>query len=113
MDITVKVYFLSAAMVTASPSDMTSTDFHAVKSSLLAMKGSQKKSDRYELCMALAQQGTNENLPLLVDLLISKNYIHQGIEGYQTLSDEQLIAHPFNADVRSAAAYAILCIDRR
>lgn len=113
VDSSTKVYMLSAAMVTASPSDMTSTDFYVVKSALLALKDSQKKSVRYELCMALAQQGTIEDLPLLVDFLKNKNYIREGIEGYQALSDEQLVAHPFNTDVRAAAAYAILCIDRR
>lgn len=108
-----KIYMLSAAMVTAASSDMNRADFATVKTALLKAKDSQKKSIRYELCMALAKRGTIDDLPLLVDFLESKNYIREGIEGHQTLTDEQLFAHPFNADIRSVAAYAILTVDCR
>lgn len=108
-----KIYMLSAAMVTASHSDIKTPDFDKVKSALITAKNSQNKSARYELCMALALCGKNEDLPILLDLMKPKNSIREGIEGYRNLTDEQLFEHPFNADVRSAAAYAILCIDHR
>ena len=79
------VYLLSATAVHGS-GDLKKPS----KDWLLDYAATGTDGEKFEACMALAQIGTNDDLPILERLLLDKS-----------------------ADVRSGAAYAILRIDRR
>lgn len=85
-----KTYLLSAALVNTPEAQLNSSLYLQIRENLLQETSSGIKANRYELCEALAHVGKIEDLPILKNLL----------------QDTIL-------DVRSAAANAILRIDRR
>jgi len=80
-----RVYLISAATVHVKDDRRES-----LKDQLLEYSQTGSDDEKFEVCMALAQIDTNNDLPTLTQLLQDKS-----------------------ADVRSGAAYAILRIDRR
>lgn len=108
-DAMVSVYLLSAAVFTAPEDSLHSPRFINVYNKLKEAKDSPQKGARMELAHALAERGSTGDLPLLLSLLNDGNPLNSGnLEDYT-----QIIATPENADVRSAAAYAILKIGNR
>ncbi len=101
-----RVYLLSAAFVKV-PREVADSDlFVEVHKRLLKAGSSLRKGDRTEMSMALAERGTPNDLPILISLLKNKNQLIGGTENEaQTDAD--------NADVRAAAAYAVIKIQQR
>lgn len=99
-----KMYMLAAAFVN-TPKDSIQTDEYArLKNELLEAQNSQRKADRQEMILALANGGSEDDLPVLVSILNNERPIEaEGIENIDEV----------NTDIRAVAAYAILKIDRR
>lgn len=93
-----KVYMLSAAYVTAAKDAIQTDLYKKIKARLMAEAKSPHAGNRTELSAALAEKGTTNDLPILISML-NNNY--------------PLAKKSDNADVRSAAAYAILRIAKR
>lgn len=87
------VYQYSAVWVTAPKTVFGSSELKQVHEELLKFSNSPSKADRMEMCMALAAKIGKDDLPVLVALL-------NGAEPLPSESD--------NADVKGAAAFAIL-----
>jgi SSS family solute:Na+ symporter len=85
-----KVYMVSAAFVTAPEDSLQCPAYTAIRKELLQNKYSPRTDDQKELAAAISEKGMRADLPVLVSLL-----------------------HSDDPDVRSAAAYAILKMDRR
>ncbi|GAB2781675.1 hypothetical protein GCM10027275_26730 [Rhabdobacter roseus] len=105
-----QVYLLSAAYVRVPAGEEASGTYAQVREKLLGTQDSPQKAVRSELAMALAEKGTLADLPVLLSLLTNKNPLGTA-EG--TWTEEALRKSPDNADVRAAAAYAILKIEQR
>ena len=102
----VRVYMLSAAFV-AAPADSTqSKTYLEIRKNLLKAKDSPNKADRAEMAIALAERGTSKDLPILLSLLNGESPIIDS-----KANEDNILAA--NSDVRAAAAYAILRIDRK
>lgn len=91
-----KIYLLSAAVVTAPQNVTQSQAYQRTKAALYQTNDSLSEADRIEMITALAEVGTPADLPLLVDLLHPEHSVRES-----------------KADIRSAAAYAILRINAR
>ena len=91
-----KIYMLSAALVTSPRDSVKSRAYRDVKEEMLRAGNTGDRGKLTEMILALAKAGTDADLPMLTELLGTTN---QGESGY--------------ADIRSAAAYAILSIDAR
>ena len=91
-----RINLLSATVVTAPPDSAQSQTYQQAKSALLQAPDSLSITEQTEVINALAEMGTPEDLPRLVTLLHTKD-----------------VSGESNADVRSAAAYAILQINAR
>ncbi|GAA4464533.1 hypothetical protein GCM10023189_43940 [Nibrella saemangeumensis] len=102
------VYLLSAAFVGA-PANANTGLFKQVHETLLKAAFSPLKGNRTEMAAALAERGTLSNLPVLVALLTDQN----PLPGTGAASGEAIRKNPDQADVRAAAAYAILKIRQR
>jgi hypothetical protein len=101
-----RCYLLSAALVTAPDVRVESEIFRALRSEFDKLDKNNKRSVRYEWCMALAEKGTVKDLPILETFLnLKTGGSDKTADGAKWLSDLE--------DVRSAAAYAILRIDCR
>jgi hypothetical protein len=103
-----RLSILSAALVGAPDGSRKSKSFFELKKRLLESANSTSKDDRAEMCAALAVRGTADDLPLLVSMLDNKNPIADGQKTGRPLHDA-----PPNADVRAAAAHAILKIRKK
>lgn len=100
-------YMLSAAyIVSRSGSDKDLV--LKIKQRLTALKDVQDKSARIELCRALAVNGVKADLSLLKDLLHLANPLRP-VPGIVSKSE----ADVSNEDVGVAAAYAILCLQKK
>lgn len=88
------VYLLSTALVTA-PVESPDSVYARLHTAILEHAKAPGKGDRMEMCMALSERGTEEDIPLLTSLL--RNEFPLGKE-----ADD--------ADVRAGAAYALLKI---
>ncbi len=106
----VKTHLLSAAFVQAPASAADTRLFVRIRDQLLSVQKSPHKVDRTELAMALARRGTPNELPVLVAMLSNQSPL-LGISS--NASAEALLQTPDNADVRAAAAYAILRVQQR
>lgn len=104
-DSAAKTYLVSSAFVTA-PDDMSpmSETLSALRGALIKAKESPVKGFRAEMAVALGERGSGTDLPVLLALLHNEQPLNSG----NLTSREEIIATPENADVRSAAAYAIL-----
>ena len=91
-----RINLLSATVVTSPPDSAQSQTYQQAKSALLQAPDSLSITEQTEVINALAEMGTPEDLPRLVTLLHTKD-----------------VSGESNADVRSAAAYAILQINAR
>lgn len=96
-----KIYLLSSAYVTAPEDSVNTVNYQRIRKELLETSESSNKDIRYELATALSKKGGPSDLELLSSLLNNKNPIPDQAGG------------DMNADVRIAAAYAILKIDER
>lgn len=103
-----RVYLLSAALIHAPEEKRNNPVFDKVKTALLELKDAPSKGARMEMAYALGNAGNPEDLWVLTELLENKNPILP--EGEQTTSGT---TEAINADVRAAAAYGILMLDRR
>lgn len=101
---TAKIFLLSAALAFAP--DQNNSFFKKLKESLLALRSSFNKTQRYVLCETLAEIGKEEDLPILMDLVFMTN----PIISIETLESPQ--EHPWNIDVSGAAAYGVIKIVR-
>lgn len=95
------VVYLTTALVTA-PEKADDYKVSQIVSLLLKGIANYNVGQRMELALALAEKGSHQHLPLLQGLLTDKN--SAGI--YEPASDEA-------ADMRAAAAYAVLKINSR
>jgi SSS family solute:Na+ symporter len=102
-----RLSILSAALVAAPDASRKSKLFLKIKKGLLESANSTNKDDRAEMCAAIALRGRRDDLPLLVSMLDNKNPIADGQKTGKALHDT-----PQNADVRAAAAFAILKINK-
>ena len=91
-----RINLLSAAVVTAPRDSIQSHAYQRVKAALFQGKGSLSTTEQTERTNALAAVGTPVDLPVLVTLLHTEDP-----------------AGGSNADIRSAAAYAILQVAAR
>jgi len=109
-----KVYLLKAAFVNA-PDSMKNTAFlKEIKGELISAGLSSQKAGRYQMCQALAERGTEQDIPLLEDILGGRNQISLDLPGLSGVADSAAAYHhPWNTDVRAAAAYAILRVHQR
>lgn len=101
-----RVYLLSSALVTVPKNHESSETFSNLHKELLKSQSATSKGARAEMAAALAQRGTARDLPALLSMLNNENPLNTG----KLITKEDIIASPENADVRSAAAYAILKI---
>lgn len=92
-----RIYLLSAAFTTAK-GDRKPEILSRIHTELLKYKTAASKGDLSEMCAALAEKGTAEDLPMLDDLARNQNQ--------QTSESDK-------ADVAAAACYAILKIGKR
>jgi len=108
-DSSAKTYLVSSAWVTA-PDDVSSKAeiSSALRSALLQAKESPVKGFRTEMAVALGERGSGDDVPVLTALLHNEHPLNSG----KLTSREAILATPENADVRSAAAYAILKLAR-
>jgi hypothetical protein len=102
-----QVYLLSAAFVQAPESQERSPLFKKIREKLLSARNAPTKGNRIEMAMALAERGTKADIPLLASILSNQNPL---AGASLTLSPEEAYRNPDNADIRAAAAYAILKI---
>jgi hypothetical protein len=100
-------YMLSAAYI-VSRSGSSKDLVKKIRQKLTGLKDVQDKSARIELCRALAAKGAKTDLPLLKDLLHLTNPLRPAPD---TLSQSD--ADVANEDVRAAAAYAVLCLQKK
>lgn len=77
-----------------------------LKRKLIPLELSQRKSDRVELCRALAIQATRDDVDLLERLVRGMNPILVKPEGSGNARPGD---NPINLDVKATAAYALLC----
>lgn len=109
-----KVYLLKAAYLTVPDSLKETPILSEIKQNLISAGMSQQKADRYQLCFALAEQGKEEDITLLSDILNGKNQLTENLPGSGTLNNTtNVYDHPWNVDIRGAAAYAILKIHQK
>lgn len=93
-----KVYMLSASYITV-PADSMQTDLYKkIKTELMNEDKSPRVGSRTELSAVLAEKGTPEDLPALISMLNNQYPLEKESD---------------NADIKSAAAYAILEIGKR
>ena len=104
-----RVYLLSSAFVMTPADEASSPAFSSVYQELLKYKTASSKGARSEMAVALGQRGTGEAMPALRSILQNENPLNSG----KLTDPEQIIAAAENADVRSAAAYAVLKIHAR
>lgn len=93
-----KVPLLSASLSTAPRINDYSSTFHNIKQTLITLGTAPEKMQRIELAISMAKIGDLNDLPVLLNLLNDTTSLTKG-DDY--------------ADVRSAVAYAILCIKKR
>lgn len=93
-----KVYMLSASYITAPKDSTQAAQYDKIKKKLIEEKKSPRVGARTELSAVLAEKGTTEDLPVLMSMLDNKYPLEKESD---------------NADIRSAAAYAILEIGKR
>jgi SSS family solute:Na+ symporter len=93
-----KVYMLSAAYVTTPHNSVQSDIYERIRAKLTVEAKSPRAENRTELAAALAKKGTISDLPILTPMLNNEYPLKKGSD---------------NADVRAAAAYAILMIGKR
>lgn len=98
----VKFNLITTAFITKPASATQSELFSKIRSALITDYKSRSAADRISIAHALAKNGTESDLPLLESLL--NNAFSSGI--YEADSPEA-------ADLRTAAAYAILKIKRQ
>ena len=109
-----KVYLLVAAFVTAPDSIKNTKLLSEIKQDLISTGMSKQKADRYHLCLALAEKGKEEDIPLLSDIMHGNNQLTDNLPGLAgTTSAQTAYDHSWNADIRAAAAYSILRIHQR
>lgn len=103
------IYLLTAALFN-TPSDSLNSETHTrIYQKILADASSPQKGRRMEMAYAVAEKGTPDDLEVLVSLLDNVDPLNNS-----GLKDSAaIVATPENADVRSAASYAILRIDQR
>lgn len=87
------VYMLSSAFVTMPEEEVASRE--RIREALLTYATAAGKGDRMEMAMALSERGGEEDIPLLTSLLANEAPLEKEAD---------------NADVRAAAAYALLTI---
>lgn len=104
-----RVYLLSAAFVLTPADHGSATAFPNIYSELVKYKASPSKGARSEMAVALGQKGTDESVPVLLSILHNEDPLNTG----KLTDHEQIMATAENADVRSAAAYALLKIRTR
>ena len=104
-----QTYLLSAAFVLTPPEEADTDMVERIREKLMATQHSPRKGDRTELAMALAEGGIPLDLPVLTALLNNQHPLPI------TPGSLPEVAHKDadNADVRAAAAYAILKIKQR
>ncbi len=93
-----KINFLATLVISADAATAASEKYQRVWQTLLSHAGEKTKSVRIEIANALAEKGTEADLPLLVRWMHTEDPI--GVE-----ADD--------ADVQASAAYAILKITER
>jgi SSS family solute:Na+ symporter len=93
-----KVYMLSAAYVTVPEDSIKTQLYEKVKAQLISEDKSPRAGSRTELSAVLAEKGVPADLPVLLTMLNNRYPLEKESD---------------NADVRSAAAYAILEIGKR
>ncbi|TAN13121.1 MAG: hypothetical protein EPN37_14280 [Chitinophagaceae bacterium] len=93
-----KVYMLSAAYITVPEDSIRTGLYEKIKAQLINEDKSPRVGSRTELSAVLAEKGTPADLPVLFTMLNNKYPLEKESD---------------NADVRSAAAYAILEIGKR
>lgn len=94
-----KVYLLSSAWVShQAENEIDREQLALLHEGLLAYKNAKNKGERSEMAMALAEKGTNQDLPVLLSLLRNENPLGNEADDY---------------DVMAAAAYAILRIEAK
>jgi len=93
-----KIYLLSASFTTSPDLESKRNKVDNLYQMLRSFSTSSKKSDRMVMAMAFAEKGSIEDLPLLESLLRNEHPLENEAEA---------------ADVRAAAAYAILKIIQR
>ena len=104
-----RTYLLSAAFVKAPAGEESSKTFQGIHDKLLKIRNAPGKGDRTEMAMALAERGTPWDLPILLALLKNQN----PLAFPPNISPEMRQLDADNADIRAAAAYAILKINAR
>ena len=104
-----QTYLLSAAFVLTPAQEADTDAFVRIREKLLKAQNSPRKGDRTEMAMALAECGTSHELPVLTALLNNQNPLPTAPDTSPELSRKDAD----NADVRAAAAYAILKIGQR
>ncbi len=97
VDSPAKIYLLSSAFTTVN-AGRKPENWSTIHSEILKYKTATSKGEISEMCMALAESGTADDLPFLTSL--SENLT-------------QLSSEADKADVQAAVAYAILKIDGR
>lgn len=104
-----RVYLLSSAFVTAPESERSSAVVFSLHAQLTNYKNAGSKGARAEMAVALAEKGDAQDIETLRSILNNDDPLNTG----KLTSREQIISAPENADVRSAAAYAVLSIHSR
>lgn len=97
-----RIYLLSAAFVTAPDDSVQSKTWLDIRRELLSFKNSSNPGEVTEMTAALAEKGGIDDLPVLVSLMNE-----EGQTGNKINND------PDRADIRDAAAYAVLRIDKK
>jgi hypothetical protein len=100
-------YMLGAAYM-AYHSQWDENLFLKVRQKLTALQHVQDKAARIALCRALAVNGDDSDLPLLKELMHLSDPIRGGIDGILDRDIEL-----WNEDVRAAAAYALLSLEKK
>jgi SSS family solute:Na+ symporter len=100
-------YMLSAAYM-AIRSKNNQTLQSEIRQRLQQLKDVQDKSARIELCRALAVNGIKSDMPLLQELLQATNPL-PAVPGKMSQAEADIA----NEDVRAAAAFAILCLNKK
>lgn len=104
-------YLLGAAYSLHNKEDTADLRLVAtIYNKLRGLKDIKDKEARVELCRSLAAKGGKDDIPLLLDLMNDKDPITDLPSLESNLNPE---VHPWNLDVKAAAAYAILKITNR
>lgn len=106
---TARIYLLSSAFVTAPEDERSSPTVSNLHAELIRHKSAGSKGARAEMAVALAEKGGDKDMATLLSILNNDDPLNTG----KLASRAQVIDSPENADVRSAAAYAILRIHNR